>query len=1278
MTAMLRRLSTLLALAAIVAGCPRAGQVRPAFSALDLGPEETLRRLAATDARAQRDLGLHLLFVSGDAASAERELETATVRAPDDPLAWFALAVLRLEHGRPTEGMAAAGRALEAALAAREAPAWCVAPAAEPPATADDCRHLAAALEETAATFLREADYDGRTALAEGLLERHGAAMGFAAFHNLHRALERDARIAGRGDEAARQLEAMGAILRWRAIGPFGPFPNESFDAEHQPERDARLAERYDLGPGRGELAVWEPLHSAGTVQLASSIGQSGTWYAEAVVRPARSGPVDVRLWSPPGSAASVAIGGVEVLRRDDRVRFEPQIAFGQVELEAGRPVRVLVKLSSPDADPGFGLALRDAAGEIVATEDPARAYELGRGREVEGRVDLLEVLALPDDAPISPVRAFVTAFVAQDRAFWALSEEALWRVAGERPAPFILLLRAIASRATPATSQRAADDRSLATMRQAFAADPALWRARMVVARQLAAEDQTREALDLVREGLELQPDNAALWHELGVTARRIGLHTVARQAFETAVEHDPNSCGSLHALTSMYAEEGLTRQRDETLERLMACDATSRARAQVLNNAGQPGEALEEALRLQSIDGFPAGLDAEIADLATAAGQTERAREALERLRSRWPRAASHEGALADLDGAAAGPEAAARRLLEAAGRYPWEMGDLPRVAGVLGARREFEPWRVDGLRAIEAFERSGATYDAPSVYVLDRAVYRVYPDRSIVEVVHQIAKVLTQEAVRDLSAFDPPRGGEVLTLRTIKPDGTVIEPLSYDPEATVNLNDVGVGDYVEWEYVVARGPSRVYPGGLQAPRFYFATPNKAMHLSELIVLLPQGLEVDFVPRGPNPPRPEPVTLGGLRGVRFAAQRVPSQVLEPSSPSSNEVFSSIGMVIGEDARTAAASWSDDLEPALRASWRMRRLVRDLRRPAQTEVELARAIYDYVLEHVRHGRSGNPAYATFDAGEGDALLLYAALLRVAGFEPEIVFAWTLGADRSGPYLMPGELEASLLRVELDGEQRWIVLGSRFSPFGALPAAILGQPGLVAGADPVEVRLPERPPIDDASTVTIDGVVAPDGTVAFDITERFTGARAAELRGEVSRMPEAQREQQAASVLGYQYAGAIAAEPRFVGVDDRHAPMELAARVASRMVVRREGERALMIPAHLSASSRYSALARLSARRTTLVFDESIREVVHQTLRLPQGATVERLCPAAEQRLGTASFEVRCTADGGVLRHRLEITIPPQRITPQQYADFAAFIRAYDEAAGHETVIRLR
>jgi tetratricopeptide (TPR) repeat protein len=1239
---------------------------------LQLGSIQSLRQLAAVDPRAQRDLGLLLILEAHHPGEGEAALRQVVERVPHDPLAWLALGVATSELGLPAQALSSFGQALRAALVAGEYPDWCGSPAVTRQPTPDDCHRLALIVEEIAARQIREHDYAGRRQLVTELLPLVGQ-LSYPAAYQLHRVLEQEARVAGEPEAALEQLLLSGALRSWRAVGPFGAFPYRGFDESYPPERDSQFQPAYDLGHGRGRQTCWTPLLSGSTVQLRAPNGRRGTWYVETVVQADRSGPVDVRLWVPRDVVVAVSLGGEEVLRLDPRESFGPAVAVGRVELPANQPVRVLVKLASNSNDPGFSLALRDAAGHPLTQLAPAEVEGRGQGRGAS-QSDMVARLAPRPGQPINGLHALIAALFAGARSDGSLADEVLHRV--QRPSPLLLSFRARASAGSPSLPRAVRDDQMLGGMRQAFSQAPELWRARLVVARKMAADEQFAEALTLLQQGVELVPENRDLWHELGVQARRVGQISRAREAFGQALSLDGTSCGSLFQLAMIYHDLSWVGQRDEALERVVRCDATSEARAQVWAEVGRPVEALAELRRVQQVAEYPAGLEDDIADLALAANEPAAARQVLERLASRWPRADAYVGSLADLDGAAQGPPAAARRLAAALEQFPWEMGRLRRVSGLLGNAREVEAWRIDGAEHIRMFQAQEVRYDAPCVYIVDRAVYRVFPDGSSLELVHQVTKVLTQEAVGQLSEFSPPRGAEVLTLRTIKADGTVLEPHQFDEEETTNLANVEVGDFVEWEYLISRGPSRTYPGGFNTPRFYFVTAEAAMHLSELVVLVPEDMEIDFVPRGPNPPSPQPIELGGLRGVRYAVSSRPSMVTEPHMPSPNEVYPSVAALRGEDVELAVAGWSDDLSLDLRPDWRMKNLVRDLREPGQNQVQLARLLYDYVLDHVRPGRHATAASVSLAAGQGDVLRLFVALLQHAGFEPAIVYSWSVAADRSGPYLLPRELGHPLVRVELDGEAWWVSMNSRYAPFGHVPAAVRGQPGIVAGAEPEEITLPRESAVPDRSELNIQGRIEATGVLAFAVDEVFHGARATEFRQEAARIPEADRQQRAANFLGHQFPGSVGGDFNFSGIEERHEPLRLTARLRSRMLGRREGP-LLLLPARLAQSLRYADLTQLSERRMPLIFNEELHEVIEQRLQLPAGSSVQQLCPSQRRRLGDARFSVDCRVHDDVLIHRLEVYLPVQRVAPEDYREFASFLRLVDDAGRRETRVRM-
>jgi hypothetical protein len=91
-----------------------------------------------------------------------------------------------------------------------------------------------------------------------------------------------------------------------------------------------------------------------------------------------------------------------------------------------------------------------------------------------------------------------------------------------------------------------------------------------------------------------------------------------------------------------------------------------------------------------------------------------------------------------------------------------------------------------------------------------------------------------------------------------------------------------------------------------------------------------------------------------------------------------------------------------------------------------------------------------------------------------------------------------------------------------------------------------------------------------------------------------------------------------------------------------------------------------------------MVFSAELREVVEQRLELPAGAEVEQPCEGASWEGDLGTFNVTCRLEEGVLVHRLELTIPPQRIPADRYPAFAALLRSYDEAANTESRIELQ
>src|SRR5262249_43027093 len=102
----------------------------------------------------------------------------------------------------------------------------------------------------------------------------------------------------------------------------------------------------------------------------------------------------------------------------------------------------------------------------------------------------------------------------------------------------------------------------------------------------------------------------------------------------------------------------------------------------------------------------------------------------------------------------------------------------GDLTLRRALERARTGKEPlaeYAIDGESAIASYEKQRGTEDAAGAYVLDMAAIRAYPDGSMLDRIHVIQKALNQAGVSELAEVAIPQGAQILTLRTLKADGT-----------------------------------------------------------------------------------------------------------------------------------------------------------------------------------------------------------------------------------------------------------------------------------------------------------------------------------------------------------------------------------------------------------------------------------------------------------------------------------------------------------------------
>src|SRR5262249_24393991 len=138
-------------------------------------------------------------------------------------------------------------------------------------------------------------------------------------------------------------------------------------------------------------------------------------------------------------------------------------------------------------------------------------------------------------------------------------------------------------------------------------------------------------------------------------------------------------------------------------------------------------------------------------------------------------------------------------------------------------------------------------------------DRTITRALPTGARLTLTHNLIRIETKAGVERWGEVQIPPGAEVLTLRTIKPDGSTREPEEIAEKQTVSAPDLVPGDTLELEYLEAAAPPAALPGGFLGERFYFSSFDAPLDRTEYVLATPAGMAVDVDARGGVPSHPQ-----------------------------------------------------------------------------------------------------------------------------------------------------------------------------------------------------------------------------------------------------------------------------------------------------------------------------------------------------------------------------------------------------------------------------------
>lgn len=1209
-------------------------------------PIDALRKEAAAHPK-DKKLALELaigehLYDGGEPERARVALAHAEQLAGDDLLLQFIAAEQHVLEGEPQLALAAYLKLLDKAGASTEP--------------------LAALLVEVGMQSLNDMndatdDYRPRVHEAYDKLHARAATLGLQPAHLVRMALMAESTRAGDIETARRYATEAGCLQKIDVAGPFGPRELLGFDQKLPAEAPGPLAAQYDLGPGRKV----QPLRSLETRRCAFGLsrGAHDALPGASVLRGELTVPADgagghaLRIESP--NSYVVYVDGEERARVDLRGRAPSGVRYLPIDLSAGTH-ELKLKVSSRHPNPAISVALIQAVPFVV------------------------EAAGLP--TPNNELERYLIAKVALGRGDAVGARELVRKLDHDDPTAHWLVLEAATALADPLKTAELRRDRARELLTRAGVQNPRAWYPSVGVARLASAEGRAKEAIEALREAAASWPQAISIRTNLVDQLRESGYVEDADRIVGELEKELPNTCAVVNLSLVSARARGRVPDVARLTDRAMACDATSTARLNLLKSTQRYDDASHEVLRLEGLgEPLDAAQQLETAlERARLSGDLAEEQKLREQRTTLWSDRPEPVLDRSDLLLSGGNKQAAIDQLAKSIATEPGDLYELRRVHEALSTDELFKGFRKPGDQVIRAFEASKQNYDEPQVLVLDYTVLRVFEDGSSVSLTHNIVRVQSQEAVDDNGEFSVPEGARLLSLHTLKADGTRLEPDVIPGKSSWSLPNLAPGDYVEFEYVRGESPSAGFPGGYLGDRFYFKSFEVPFDQSELTVVMPDTMEPVLDPRGPLPELVKE-KREGLKVLRWTARQSRSLSPEPSSVATREFLPSINLGVKVSWQAYIESLRDLLidkdvyDPAAQ-EFVSGLIGNQLTAPASVKAAI---LYRWVTEQIESTNDvfgSASAMLTARTGSRERVLKY--MLWLANIESELVLARGIEADHSDAKLPDPETYGHLLvRVKTERGPLLLHAGARHAPFGYLPPQVRGERALVVNPSAEQITTPAIDLASEVRSVELDVTLAADGQGKLHVRETHRGASAVEWRNDLDAIPHAELETR----FEQSYAGSVIPGARLLKLsiearEQAEQPLVLDYEVEVGDLGQRSGDQqriAGLFPTLLS--TRY---ARQGARTTTEIIAPPQAVDVHTRISLPKGARVVAL-----PKGGTVSHPSKATFESSaetkpeqVELHR-SLRLPVARIAPADYASFAAFCRGADAVESSELVIEL-
>lgn len=558
------------------------------------------------------------------------------------------------------------------------------------------------------------------------------------------------------------------------------------------------------------------------------------------------------------------------------------------------------------------------------------------------------------------------------------------------------------------------------------------------------------------------------------------------------------------------------------------------------------------------------------------------------------------------------------------------------------------------------------------------------------------HIVTQVFDKRGIDEAGEIAVPRGAEILVVRTLKQNGTSIEPELSDNKNSISMSGLEIGDAIEISYLQHFTPETLEtsPGNLD---FVFSAADKLTASARLIVLRGAGQE----PLTWHSPEVKQV-----RNIDGASGGSPDKITNRESVIETWEVSDVSAPPSEpdsarDERRPVMRWlamnraeslevpfrlRDKLIDATKITQRIADIGSDIERfgchqketqhaaslPLVTPcspTELIDAAYQRVAAISNEPQSWfaetiTSADQTFQQESGNRAAALISLLSAMGFKADLAIAAELGAfdpKQGGAdelrYIHP------LVRVVVPGSPQTLLLDPQMEGLapGALSPEVEGEPAMIISRLHPESQVEQVPrATDQRSVAKAELEMDSNSAIRGRIHVRFGSVRGAQLRETLRQVSDQDRQKYFEQIAGRILPGVREVSGRVLHEEDFVRALELDLEIKATGATNGNGsqfEMGQLLPA-LGLSRLY---ASLPTRWEDLLIETPLVEKAEFVIHLPPGIQISHLPDGIELKNQFGSYTASFAVANQSLTIVRDFNIPAQIVPSLEYSRFQKF-----------------